>query len=294
MPEFSVIIPAYNAEQYIERAIHSAIAQSYPASEIIVVDDGSKDRTFEIASGFGSPVKVIRQPNSGVAMARTTGVQLASGDWIALLDSDDMFLPEKLQRQRQIIESNKTLAIVYSGVRLLSDSGVTSDRPAFSPEKLWPALRFRSPIVPSTAVIRKSALVEAGYFNTSFRICDDWYCWLSFVRRYSATAFDAANEPLCIYRVSEGSLSKRTLEMLNEIERIVQDSTSDLPPISRSLWRRRSLSRHYYETSIALREQKSREFSRYMWKSLYLWPLWGEIVPFRRYKVAAHMCLNGL
>ena len=99
----SVIIPAWNAERHIVRAIRSVLAQTRPADEIIVVDDGSIDGTAEAVRTFGDQVRLIRQPNGGASVARNTGIAAATGEWIAFLDADDEWLPEKLELQEQLL-----------------------------------------------------------------------------------------------------------------------------------------------------------------------------------------------
>ncbi len=105
----SVIIPAYNSEQYIRRAIDSVLAQTHPASEIIVVDDGSTDNTCEMVQRYGPPVRYLYQANAGPGAARNTGIQAAKGEWIAFLDSDDEWAPEKLQVQLDLLHRNPDL-----------------------------------------------------------------------------------------------------------------------------------------------------------------------------------------
>ncbi len=105
----SVIIPTYNCGQYIARAIDSVLAQSHPADEIIVVDDGSTDNTADIVHKYENKVRYIYQDNGGPSVARNTGIQHAQGQWIAFLDSDDCWLPEKLQTQMDLLERNSHL-----------------------------------------------------------------------------------------------------------------------------------------------------------------------------------------
>ena len=96
-PRFSVIIPAYNAEAFIARAIDSVLAQTWPAHEILVVDDGSADSTARIVAGYGEGVRYLRQENAGVSAARNAGARAATGDWLAFLDADDWYYPDRLK-----------------------------------------------------------------------------------------------------------------------------------------------------------------------------------------------------
>ncbi len=103
-PTVSLVIPAYNAEAYLREALDSAFAQTRPPDEVIVVDDGSGDRTPEIAASYGDRVRLLRQPNRGEAAARNTGVRVARGDLIAFLDADDTLLPRCLEAQLRFPE----------------------------------------------------------------------------------------------------------------------------------------------------------------------------------------------
>jgi glycosyltransferase involved in cell wall biosynthesis len=154
----TIIVPAYNAELWLRDALNSAVAQSFPAHEIIVVDDGSEDRTGEIARSFGNKIRYIKQPNQGVSAARNTAIREATGEWLAFLDSDDLIVPEKLEKQVAVIEANAKLVVVYSAFQYLYPDGTTKAMPAFRAANLWPALRYRTPILPSTAICLRRGL----------------------------------------------------------------------------------------------------------------------------------------
>ncbi len=104
-PSISVVIPCYNAAHFLRATIESILQQTRPATEVIVVDDGSTDDSARIAASFGPPVRVIRQENQGESAARNRGIEAATGDWVAFLDADDLWLPTKLARQAEVIRS---------------------------------------------------------------------------------------------------------------------------------------------------------------------------------------------
>lgn len=108
-PRFSVIIPAYNAASTICEAIDSVLAQTYPAHEIIVVDDGSVDATAEVVAGYGNKVKLLQQPNQGVSVARNRGAREATGNWLTFLDADDWYYPSRLALYAQLLEQEPEL-----------------------------------------------------------------------------------------------------------------------------------------------------------------------------------------
>ncbi|MGI8668594.1 MAG: glycosyltransferase family 2 protein, partial [Aridibacter sp.] len=105
-PLVSVIIPAYNAEQFISQTIESVLGQTLKDFEIVVVDDGSTDETAGIAESYGAPVRCIRKTNGGVSRARNTGIEHAVGKYIAFLDADDLWEPTKLEKQVALLDAN--------------------------------------------------------------------------------------------------------------------------------------------------------------------------------------------
>lgn len=172
-PTISVVIPAYNAEAYVARAIESALTQTHPVLEILVVDDGSRDQTAVVAGQFVSPVRVLQQPNGGPSAARNLGVREARGEWIAFLDADDAWLPHKLERQSQYFADDRT-GIVHCHIvnvpdRFLYDGEMTFDR-------LW----RQNMIGTSTAVIRKSMWEQLGGFIEDRTLigAEDYNFWL--------------------------------------------------------------------------------------------------------------------
>jgi glycosyltransferase involved in cell wall biosynthesis len=110
---FSVIIPNYNNASTLARAVESVLTQSYPASEIIIIDDGSTDASAEVAAGFGDRVRYVRQANAGVSAARNNGARLAKGDWLAFLDADDIYLPERLASHARWIEREPDIDFLF-------------------------------------------------------------------------------------------------------------------------------------------------------------------------------------
>ncbi len=122
-PRFSVIIPAYNSADTLARAIDSVLAQGYPAQEIIVVDDGSNDGTSEVAARYASAVRYIRQDNAGVSSARNHGARAASGDWLAFLDADDWYYPDRLRLHAEWIQEDAALDFLTGDYEYRDDAG---------------------------------------------------------------------------------------------------------------------------------------------------------------------------
>jgi glycosyltransferase involved in cell wall biosynthesis len=194
----SVIIPAYNSAAYIEAALQSALEQTYPPSEIIVIDDGSADDTAAKAGSY--PVRVLRQRNGGPAAARNAGIREATGEWIAFLDADDSWIPEKLERQVGHL-GDPALGIVSSSARW--QSGLVST------EQLWEGNR----VLTSCCLARRRAIVEAGYFDEDPGLIslEDYNLWLRIAAK--GWSIKTVREDLCHYSPAAGSLSSQTERM---------------------------------------------------------------------------------
>lgn len=289
MVEISVVIPAYNAEKSLGECIESILNQTFQPFEIIVVNDGSTDSTEDIALSY--PVRYIKQSNHGPSSARNTGIAEARGKWIAFIDSDDIMLPSKLKKQSDVIALDPELVMVYSGFTYFYPNGKTQDSPAFPSDKLWPTLRYRQPILPSTTVVRKDALVKAGLFTVSKRkfFAEDWDLWF---RLFPIGRFAHVPECLTMYRIWEENISKNFMQFADaNLELTHTTLLSDLRGISRQVWKRQIEAKIYHGIATGMREAGDSRFWSFEIASLLTWPLCGRVVPFSRYKVAAHMLL---
>lgn len=293
--KISVIIPAHNSEKYVGTAIESCLAQTYAPHEIIVADDASTDSTVEIASSYGERVRIVRLlENQGPSGARNAAIKTAVGDWLAFLDADDWFLPDKLAQQRQCALKNGEAILVYSGFRT-SLNGVEVPARFRPPIVLWPMLRYRCAMLISTVILRRDVFDSIGGFDPILRGVEDWDLFVRLARRYSVQAFAAVPEPLTIYRVTPGSLSSDAERTFNRhaslMEKRLLDGTSGLPRVA---WRRWISAFQHYDAALALRHEGSRLDLRFLVRSLLLWPFPNSLLPLRRYKVFASMVLQHL
>jgi glycosyltransferase involved in cell wall biosynthesis len=289
MTKISIAIPAYNAEASLRETLESALAQTRAAHEIIVVDDGSKDRTEEIARSYGDRIRYIRQENQGIAGARNTAIREATGDWVAFLDHDDLILPQKLEKQVAVIEANPNLVVVYSAFTYLYLDGTTKQVDAFPAKDLWPALRYRTPILPSTSIVRRSALLEIGGFEKVYCV-DDWNLWFRLVRRYSVSAFQEVPESLTTYRWWENNESKNFMPMAKAVMELMDNLLlEDLTGFKKWIWRRRIEGRIYNGLASNLRDIQNDRAWEFAIESFLKWPFCGAIIPSHRYRVLAHM-----
>jgi glycosyltransferase involved in cell wall biosynthesis len=172
-PEISVVIPAYNAERYLREAFESVQAQAYPSLEVLIVDDGSKDKTAEVAESFGTAVRYIFQENAGAAAARNHGVEQAAGEFIAFLDADDLWTEGKLARQMEAFREKPQTDIVLGQAEQFISPELDAEIAAriFCPPGVQPGF------LPSAMVVRKTSFAKAGPFDTTLRVGEfiDWY-----------------------------------------------------------------------------------------------------------------------
>ena len=291
--KISVIIPAYNAERYIAKAIESCLSQSYAPHEIIVVDDGSTDGTAEIAESFPSPVRVIRlSENMGASVARNCGVQASKGDWLNFLDADDWYLPQKLELQRRCALENNQAVLIYTGFRVMNLDGLEYDGKLPQPMELFPRLRFRCVIHLGTVALRRDAFDAVGGFNPALRVTEDWDLWLRLAGRYSVALFAPMTEQLVVYRKIAGSLSSNTMRFFHERPAIYRSSClTGTSGVSRFLLLLRLLAYNYFDTAESLQDDGSLSYLPFMLMSFVLWPFPCIAMP-NRYKVAIVMAMH--
>ncbi len=180
MTTISVIVPTYNRQASLARALDSVLAQTRPAEEIIVVDDGSTDATAEMVRQRYPQVRYFHQTNRGVSAARNHGIARARGEWIALLDSDDQWLPEKLAVQIQHLQRHPGHPLCHCDEIWIRHGRRVNPMKKHAKHGGW-IFRHCLPlcvISPSAALIRRSLLEEVGGFDETLPACEDYDLWL--------------------------------------------------------------------------------------------------------------------
>jgi len=227
----SVVIPAYNAEKYLPTTLRSVLTQTHAPLEVLVVDDGSKDGTAAIAESFGGPVRCVRQPNGGVSRARNTGISQASGDYIALLDADDVWEPTKLEKQVALLDANPDVGLCFVGMLCVDqDLQPIREVPARDYPDFCEALLLYSCVVSgscSSVVLRRQVAEEAGGFDPQFSTSADWDYWIRLSRR---TRMAPIPELLVKYRVFQGSMSSNPALLERDTFAVLDKFYSDDPP----------------------------------------------------------------
>lgn len=214
----SVVIPAYNIQDYIARAIKSVLDQTHPAEEIIVVDDGSTDNTAQKIKSFGSKIVYLHKENGGLSSARNAGIKAAKYQWITFLDGDDEWLGDYLKKQYQLLSQNPNLMWSTANFyRCLCDE----DRrgPAVDPNKAKKLLKGKSYFdnyfyassnkvsgSANTMIINQKIFDQVGLFNEQLTFAEDLDMWFRITYKFPETGFIA--EPLAVYHMSRtGALS---------------------------------------------------------------------------------------
>ena len=242
----SCVIPAHNAARHIADALASVLEQTRAPDEVIVVDDGSTDDTPQVLARAGGHTRVIHQAQSGPGAARNTGVESASGEWIALLDADDWWLPDKTERMLFDAVQQPDVALVYSG-RWIHDDTTGERRPAplvCRSGRIYHGLLARNIVPTSSVLVRRDAWLDAGGMDASLVTCEDWDLWIRLARHRRAAC---VRERLCVYRVHEGGVSQGVgtsqpgvAQMRRDEHEVLQRALAadpDLPPrVGRRAW----------------------------------------------------------
>lgn len=201
----SVVIPSYNSGRTIRQAVESALEQGVQV-EVIIVDDGSQDDTESVLDAYrdDSRVRIIRNEcNMGVAASRNRGVKEAACPYVAFLDSDDVWLPGKLEKQLELM--NRTQSVLCSTAReLISETGERTGRVIQVPESVTYRQLLRGNVINcSSVLVDRQAILKYPMGNDN--IHEDYICWLQMLREYGTAV--AVNEPLILYRQTRNSKS---------------------------------------------------------------------------------------
>ena len=206
-PLVSAVIPVYNGEKYVAEAIQSVLGQTYPNLECLVIDDGSRDATPEIAKGFGNQVRYIRRENGGVASARNAGAEAAHGEYLAFLDADDVWLPEKTELQMREFAADRDLGLVYTALRVVDENlrpfGIIEAAPAS--RALRNSLLMELPIMSTSnsALLRLRVFHEVGGYDCRLSTSADTDFACRIACRFPVRGIDM---PLVLYRQHRGQM----------------------------------------------------------------------------------------
>jgi GT2 family glycosyltransferase len=245
-PTFAILIATYQAAATIVECVDSALAQTLPAQEVIVIDDGSTDGTDSALAPYGSSITYIKQENRGKAAAINRGAGLSTADFVSILDADDVYEPERLEALSELAAARPDLDILMTDAYLEVESEIVgrfSDRTPFAIAKQSVAI-FEDCYIAWPA-LRRTTLITQGGFDESLRVAQDWECWIRLL--HSGCVAGLVDEPLLRYRIGRTSLSSDRMNALRSRVHILELASS----LDLSLDERRAL-----EHFLARRKQR--------------------------------------
>ncbi len=238
-PRVSAVLTTYNGATrgFLRNAIESVIEQSYADFELLIVDDGSTDNTAAICQEYGGPnIRYIHQANAGVAVARNTGIDAASGEFVCFLDDDDEWLASKLERQVEILADEPDVGLVYSAIELVDQRGgvVGLQRSAVPADAYRSLFFFNFVDATSSVMVRATVLLSVGgflgdVFGPTMQGCEDRDLWIRIARSYRLVGIP---EPLVRYRLPGGreQLSRNVQQMERSEMKMLDLALADAPP----------------------------------------------------------------
>lgn len=220
---FSIIMPAYNVEKFIGSAIKCVLNQTYQNFELIIVDDGSIDKTSEIIATFSdNRIKIIKQENQGLGRARNVGIENAKNNYIAFLDSDDLWAPQKLENVLNELDLER-IGIFYSNALIFFDDPSLAVKNKYSEPVFLKDFRdlilVYDFIVVSSVIIPRDILIEFNSFSEDLYGTEDWDLWIRITRKYGIKKIDKFDT---FYRINPNGLSKKRAEFLQKEYKVIE------------------------------------------------------------------------
>lgn len=269
----SVIIPTYNSKKYISEAINSVLRQTCTDYEIIVVDDGSTDNTKGIIDHNFPQVRYYYIPHHGVSRARNYGIQRARGEFIAFLDADDLWLPEKLEMQIDVFNADQELMLVFTEHRFFDSNGIReatfSKKERLMKGDVVKNIFLYSHVALPTVMVRTHVFQEIGYFDEDLNVAEDDNLWIRIALKFRIHLLD---EVLVHCRMTENSLSRTTSNLVAGVLKNIELIENKYPDLRKRLGRaniRRKLSYIYSNYGYFYFSNGDYEMSRrYYFKSI--------------------------
>ncbi len=270
MMQVTVIIPTFNSAQFLTAAVDSVLAQTFKDFEIIVVDDGSTDNTEDVLKKYDDKVRYIKQKNQGVSIARNTGIKNSNSKYVAFLDSDDVWMPAKLEKQINALENNPKSKACYTEYLSVSEDMKPQDLKRLRCNgSALNDLLLRGNVIgpPSTILCERQLFEEIGVFDSSLSLSADWDMW---IRLACVTELTFLNEPLIKYRLHGSNMSKNVKLLEEDTVRMLEKAFAmkNLPN-ELQIKRKASFAYHYIVFAKAyLTTRRYKDFLRCVMRSV--------------------------
>lgn len=236
MPKISVVIPVYNGEKTIRETLESVIQQTFSDLEILVINDGSQDDTLKVVQQISDPrIQVISYSNAGLAASRNRGIALATGEYVAFIDADDLWTADKLEAQLKALESNPEAALAYSWTNFIDEAGQFLQTGSHRSESGWvyeKLLTFFFLENGSNFLIRRSVFEQVGTFDESLKASEDWDMCLRIAAHYPFVVVPA---PQVLYRQPADSMSTNVVRQEAESLKVLDKAFRQAPASLQSL-----------------------------------------------------------
>jgi len=275
MPKVSVILPTYNRARFLEEAIQSVLTQDFQDYEIIVLDDGSNDNTKEIIKSFKSKkIRYFFQNNKGRSRARNRAMELAQGQYLAFLDSDDVFLPGKLTKQVKCLDEHPEVGMVYASALTMDENGRKLNKKyrATSSGFIYKEVAFVFPltVILPAAMVRREVFDKVGKFDVKMDRFEDSDMWRRITQKYLVLA---VREPLCQIRHHRGNLMERPSKLLRALDNYVSKVFREDSQLS-WFYKQKAASnlyRQYYQAVRNSQQWRRMSFPFYL-RAVVYWP----------------------
>jgi glycosyltransferase involved in cell wall biosynthesis len=229
----SAIIPAYNSAEFIADAVNSILKQTFPITEIIIIDDGSTDATQSVVEALPGPITYIKQQNQGPSAARNAGIKAAKSEWIAFLDADDQWTPDKIEQQFKLLETNPSLVLIAGDMaeidindQLITESVLEKHKLLIKFQSLQGAaipnglaeLVTTNFIPTGTVLVKKSVLIGPGLFNQAIRFGEDLELWAKIAAKHPIACLP---QVLMLRRQHGSNATQMTAPLLNDLVKVM-------------------------------------------------------------------------
>ncbi len=247
----AVIMPCYNAADTLVETLGSIAAQSFDDFCLVAVNDGSKDNTADILKKFAQTypdkVVVIDQENKGQTVAKNVGLENSRSEFVAFIDSDDLWAPDKLEKQVTLMADNPEVGLCYTAARQINTRSEPVGQISVSPSlrgRCMNELILRNNIVASSVMVRRAAVEQAEVFDVSLKACENWDLWIRIARTYQLEYLD---EPLTSYRLHPNNMSKNFEKIFSARLQVIN---KHLPQGSDDSWIRKQRQVALYRTHL--------------------------------------------